>query len=75
MRLERLPNNLKRDTDAVAQLDPLMMKLGKRENEAKLAEFRWGLEELRISLFAQPMKTLYPVSVKRLEKLWADANG
>jgi ATP-dependent helicase HrpA len=45
--------------------------LGKRENEAKLAEFRWALEELRISLFAQPMKTIGPISVKRLDKLWA----
>lgn len=71
IRLERLPNNLKRDTEAVSQLDPLMKRLGKRENEAKLAEFRWALEELRISLFAQPMKTIGPISVKRLDKLWA----
>ncbi len=35
-----------------------------------LQEFRWQLEELRISLFAQQLKTPQPVSVKRLEKLW-----
>jgi len=35
-----------------------------------LAEFRWHLEELRVSLFAQELKTPYPVSAKRLEKLW-----
>lgn len=38
------------------------------ENSEKLEEIRWQLEELRISLFAQPMKTLSPVSIKRIEK-------
>lgn len=33
-------------------------------------QFRWSLEELRVSLFAQQLKTAYPVSVQRLEKLW-----
>jgi len=37
---------------------------------AALDEFRWQLEELRISLFAQELKTPYPVSVKRLDKVW-----
>ncbi|MGY6275441.1 ATP-dependent RNA helicase HrpA [Methylomonas sp. MgM2] len=32
--------------------------------------FRWGLEELRVSLFAQQLKTALPVSVQRLEKQW-----
>ncbi|MGZ0080227.1 ATP-dependent RNA helicase HrpA [Methylomonas sp. YC3] len=32
--------------------------------------FRWSLEELRVSLFAQQLKTAYPVSVQRLEKTW-----
>lgn len=38
--------------------------------EPALADFRWQLEELRVSLFAQELKTPYPVSVKRLEKTW-----
>lgn len=33
-------------------------------------EFRWSLEELRVAIFAQQLKTAYPVSVKRLEKTW-----
>ena len=33
-------------------------------------EFRWALEELRVSIFAQNLKTAYPVSVQRLEKQW-----
>ncbi|MCK9606310.1 MAG: ATP-dependent RNA helicase HrpA [Methylomonas sp.] len=32
--------------------------------------FRWSLEELRVSVFAQQLKTAYPVSVQRLEKQW-----
>ena len=32
--------------------------------------FRWALEEFRVSLFAQQLKTAYPVSVKRMDKLW-----
>jgi len=35
-----------------------------------IAQFRWLLEELRISLFAQELRTPVPVSVKRLAKLW-----
>ncbi|MGR8932429.1 MAG: DUF3418 domain-containing protein, partial [Gammaproteobacteria bacterium] len=33
-------------------------------------KFRWDIEELRVSLFAQQLKTAYPVSVQRLEKAW-----
>ena len=35
-----------------------------------LAAFKWMIEELRVSLFAQELKTPYPVSVKRLLKEW-----
>ena len=35
-------------------------------------EFRWMCEELRVSLFAQELKTPMPVSVKRLQKSWAN---
>jgi ATP-dependent helicase HrpA len=38
----------------------------------RLDEFRWMLEELRVSLWAQQLKTPYPVSFKRLEKYWAE---
>ena len=43
------------------------------ENDARLDEFRWWLEELRVGLFAQELKTPQPVSVKRLDKIWAQA--
>jgi ATP-dependent helicase HrpA len=38
----------------------------------KLQDYRWLIEELRVSLFAQELKTPFPVSIKRLEKVWAD---
>jgi len=38
--------------------------------DARLQELRWLLEELRVSLFAQELRTPQPVSVKRLEKVW-----
>jgi ATP-dependent helicase HrpA len=37
---------------------------------AEFVQFGWLLEELRVSLFAQELKTPVPVSVKRLSKLW-----
>ncbi|WP_269532368.1 ATP-dependent RNA helicase HrpA [Chitinimonas sp. BJYL2] len=45
-------------------------KLGR--DPTPLAPFRWMLEELRVSLFAQELRTPFPVSVKRLDKIWAD---
>jgi ATP-dependent helicase HrpA len=38
--------------------------------DAKLEEFRWMIEELRVSLFAQELRTPMPVSSKRLHKFW-----
>jgi ATP-dependent helicase HrpA len=40
--------------------------------EPRLEAFRWLVEELRVSLFAQELKTPFPVSFKRVEKAWAD---
>ncbi len=41
-----------------------------KNTDPKLVEFRWMLEELRVSLFAQELRTPMPVSVKRLQKVW-----
>jgi ATP-dependent helicase HrpA len=40
------------------------------KHDPELVRFRWLLEELRVSQFAQELKTLLPVSVKRLEEQW-----
>lgn len=40
------------------------------KSDAELEKYRWMLEEYRLSLFAQPMKTRFPISPKRLDKQW-----
>ena len=70
LRLERLPNNLQRDNSAIDQVDPWMEKLFKFKNDTRLKELYFMVEELRISLFSQPMKTKMPISPSRLQKLW-----
>ena len=74
-RLEKLPAAEQRDARGQAGVLTLQNKYLARCSAARrvspeLAAFRWQLEELRISLFAQELKTPYPVSVKRLDKLW-----
>ncbi|MEW6120234.1 MAG: ATP-dependent RNA helicase HrpA [Pseudomonadota bacterium] len=75
-RLEKLPASNERDGRAMAGILTLQNKYLARRAQVKgatptaLDEFRWHLEELRISLYAQELKTPYPVSVKRLEKIW-----
>lgn len=48
----------------------------KREHDIPIPscwlDFRWKMEELRVSLFAQELKTSYSVSVKRLQKIWQE---
>ena len=70
LRLDRLPNNLKRDEDAIKEIDPWMDKLFKFKNDMRLKELYFMVEELRISLFSQPMKTKMPISPTRLQKVW-----
>jgi ATP-dependent helicase HrpA len=75
-RLEKLPASEQRDSRGMAGVLTLQNKVLARRAQVKgevpsaLDDFRWQLEELRISLFAQELKTPYPVSVKRLDKLW-----
>ncbi len=75
-RLEKLPASEQRDARGMAGVLTLQNKYLARRTQVKgevpavLEDFRWQLEELRISLFAQELKTPYPVSVKRLDKLW-----
>ena len=48
-------------------------RLARRKSGAPdpwLEDFRWMMEELRVALFAQELKTPMPVSVKRLQKAW-----
>ncbi len=70
LRLDRLPNNLQRDNSAIDQVDPWMEKLFKFKNDTRLKELYFMVEELRISIFSQPMKTKMPISPSRLQKVW-----
>ncbi|HWE95581.1 MAG TPA: DUF3418 domain-containing protein [Tepidisphaeraceae bacterium] len=79
VRLRKLNNaGLTRDTQALQQVAQLWENYKSRAQafkrmgkyDANLVHFRWLIEELRVSLFAQELKTATPVSVQRLEKLW-----
>jgi ATP-dependent helicase HrpA len=75
-RLEKSLQDPGRDSRQLAELAPLWkkywdrVKAGKEKSTPESDAFRWMLEELRVSLFAQPLKTPYPVSAKRLEEAW-----
>ncbi|WP_201618279.1 ATP-dependent RNA helicase HrpA [Psychrobacter urativorans] len=70
IRIERLEHNIEADLDGVYALDLHMERLSGRANSEALSEYRWLVEEYRIQLFAQPMKTRMAVSPKRLSKMW-----
>ena len=44
---------------------------GMAQEDQALSDFRWQLEELRVALYAQELKTPTPMSLKRLEKVLA----
>ena len=81
LRLEKYPGAIERDTrsgQSVQQVwqrwEDKVSSLRKANQEVPeaLTEYRWLIEELRVSLFAQELKTPFPVSVKRLDKAWED---
>ena len=83
LRLEKYSSNPARDAAREADIQELeqmwqektdgLVKQGQPVSD-DLAAFRWMIEELRVSLFAQELKTPYPVSVKRLMKEWEGVN-
>ncbi|OQW94002.1 MAG: ATP-dependent RNA helicase HrpA [Beggiatoa sp. IS2] len=80
IRLERLIHDPHKDAKKATQLAPLWQGYWQRRAEqnppsAELLEFRWMLEELRVSLFAQELKTAYPVSIQRARDVWHDLCG
>ena len=78
LRLDKMRADPARDARLAAEFAPLhaqwqreqarQLKSGSRD--PRLDQFRWLLEELRVQLFAQELKTPVPVSVKRLLKMW-----
>jgi ATP-dependent helicase HrpA len=76
-RLDKYRADPARDTARLAELRPQEQRywrlVAERKGvaDARMQEFRWLLEELRVSFFAQELKTPQPVSAKRLDKAWA----
>ena len=77
-RVERLSGQYPKDQQNLALLvevqKPLFTLLNERHDalliSAEAATYRWMLEEFRVSLFAQNLRTVRPVSAKRLQEQW-----
>ena len=80
LRLNKIQDNPTRDRKCRLEFESLWNEYDKRAQQIakqhidspQLNYYRWMLEEYRISLFAQTLKTLFPVSVKRLKQYWSD---
>ena len=80
LRLDKLPAQVQRDRvwsdelqQLTGQLQARMQKLQQEgRSDERLLQWRWLLEEYRVSLFAQQLGTRFPVSAKRLGKLWQE---
>ncbi|WP_416347228.1 ATP-dependent RNA helicase HrpA [Castellaniella sp.] len=77
MRIDKLREDPARDARLMAEMALLIAPWQrarialKGAPDAQLDAFRWQLEELRVALFAQTLRTPFPVSVKRLQKAWS----
>src|SRR5690606_26074751 len=79
LRLEKAPLNVQKDRQHIEELKKHLsahQDKFQKEGEAKYWAnrewqlFRWMIEELRVSLFAQELRTIMPVSDKRLNAQW-----
>ncbi|NBS45961.1 MAG: ATP-dependent RNA helicase HrpA, partial [Betaproteobacteria bacterium] len=81
LRLDKLRSDAARDAQRMSELRPQEQRYWRLVAERKgatderMQEFRWLLEELRVSFFAQELRTPQPVSIKRLDKVWAQLNS
>ncbi|MBV1879166.1 MAG: ATP-dependent RNA helicase HrpA [Pseudomonadales bacterium] len=74
-RMEKMPANFTKDRLSAEIIADFWQRLeigsaGYVDLTGENSHFRWMIEELRVSLFAQRLKTSLPVSAKRLEKQW-----
>ena len=81
IRLEKLHLQVAKDRQSITFVEKFAAPLnGVLDDQRPLPEalrselwaFRWTLEEYRVSLFAQQLKTREPVSEQRLQKRWAE---
>jgi ATP-dependent helicase HrpA len=81
LRLDKFRADPARDAAKLAELRPQEQRYWrlvaerKGQVDARMQELRWLLEELRVSFFAQELRTPQPVSIKRLDKLWGQINS
>jgi ATP-dependent helicase HrpA len=80
LRLQKMSGpGMPRDAKNTAEIAPLWRgyhELEKRKkelglSEPRIIEYRWMVEEMRVSLFAQELRTAVPVSVKRIQDIWS----
>jgi ATP-dependent helicase HrpA len=77
LRIEKLRSNPARDAQCMTQMQPLtqawqkLRQAQQGNSDPRVDEFAWLMQELRVSLFAQELKTPVIMSVKRLEKMLA----
>jgi len=81
-RAERLRDDVNRDRKLDAQVAPFATALGELGAKCgplgpgpELERLRWMIEEFRLSLFAQDLRALGPVSAQRLEAQLAKARA
>lgn len=76
VRLDKARNDLARDRQNMQDIKALQLQWVRAvsqlrdQEDPSLTQFAWQLQELRVSLFAQELRTPMPVSVKRLQKAW-----
>lgn len=76
VRLEKIRKAPERDAQNMQEIQRLQLNLVRTQaklrgfEDESLTQFAWQLQELRVGLFAQELKTPMPVSVKRLQKAW-----
>ena len=78
IRIQRAQTNPAGDLRKLAEVQPVWQRYvhhvalnePPRHDKSLLVQYRWLLEEFRVSLFAQELRTPAPVSAKRLDALW-----
>jgi ATP-dependent helicase HrpA len=81
LRIDKYPNQRDRDERHAQMILGIWQRWEAKLKQLRQAHqpikpeieaYRWLIEELKVSLFAQELKTPFPVSAKRLDKIWQD---
>ena len=79
-RIDKYRSDPTRDARLMQEMAPLLVNYQrmraalKGQADERLDDFFWMLQELRVALFAQELRTPVPVSVRRLQKAWESLN-